>query len=92
MNTEQRSKNIFTYIKTHSGETKRPDDGRSISQNVAHLNILVHDVTNLLYYEYWIFTYFIHSFVDSFIPKWFLDNINVSKDIESKEMETLARC
>ena len=70
----------------------RPDDGRSISRNVAHLNILVHDVTNLLYYEYWIFTYFIHSFVDSFIPKWFLDNINVSKDIESKEMETLARC
>ena len=29
------------------------DDGRSISQNVAHLNILVHDVINLLYYEYW---------------------------------------
>ena len=26
-----------------------PDDGRSISQNVAHLNILVHDVINLLY-------------------------------------------
>ena len=49
MNTEQRSKNIFTYIKTHYGETKRPDDGRSISQNVAHLNILVHDVINLLY-------------------------------------------
>ena len=53
MNTEQRSKNIFTYIKTHYGETKRPDDGRSISQNVAHLNILVHDMINLLYYEYW---------------------------------------
>ena len=29
------------------------DDGRSISQNVAHLNIVVHDVINLLYYEYW---------------------------------------
>ena len=27
-----------------------PDDGRSISRNVAHLNILVHDVINLLYY------------------------------------------
>ena len=25
-------------------------DGRSISRNVAHLNILVHDVINLLYY------------------------------------------
>ena len=24
----------------------------SISRNVAHLNILVHDVINLLYYEY----------------------------------------
>ena len=42
--TEQTSKNIFTYIK--------PDDGRSISRKVAHLNILVHDVINLLYYEY----------------------------------------
>ena len=30
-----------------------PDDGRSISRNVSHLNILVHDVINLLYYEYW---------------------------------------
>ena len=27
-----------------------PDDGRSISRNVASLNILVHDVINLLYY------------------------------------------
>ena len=39
-----------------------PDDGRSISRNVASLNILVHDVINLLYYEHWtesknIFTY-----------------------------------
>ena len=30
-----------------------PDDGRSISWNLAYLNILVHDVINLLYYEYW---------------------------------------
>ena len=30
-----------------------PDDGRSISRNVAELNILVHDVITLLYYEYW---------------------------------------
>ena len=29
------------------------DDGRSISRNVANLNILVHDMINLLYYEYW---------------------------------------
>ena len=28
-----------------------PDDGRSISRNVAHLNLLVHDMTNLLYYN-----------------------------------------
>ena len=30
-----------------------PDDGRSISRNVTYLTILVHDVINLLYYEYW---------------------------------------
>ena len=29
----------------------QPDDGRSISGNVASLNILVHDVINLLYYK-----------------------------------------
>ena len=29
-----------------------PDDGRSISRNVAHLNILVHDMINLLYHGY----------------------------------------
>ena len=32
--------------------SNRSDDGRSISRNVAHLNILVHDMINLLYYEY----------------------------------------
>ena len=37
--------------------TSRPDDGRSISRNVASLNILVHDVINLLYYLYGLFTY-----------------------------------
>ena len=31
----------------------RVDDGRSISRNVSSFNILVHDVINLLYYEYW---------------------------------------
>ena len=30
-----------------------PDDGRSISRNVAALNILVQDLINLLYYEHW---------------------------------------
>ena len=29
------------------------DDGKSISQNVSSLKILVHDITNLLYYEEW---------------------------------------
>ena len=28
------------------------DDGRSVSRNVASLNILVHDVIKLLYYEH----------------------------------------
>ena len=28
------------------------NDGRGISQNVAHLNMLVHDVINLFYYEH----------------------------------------
>ena len=30
---------------------KFPDDGRSISRNVASLNLLIHDTINLLYYE-----------------------------------------
>ena len=34
-------------------ERYRPDHGRSLPENVAHLNVLVHDVINLLYYEYW---------------------------------------
>ena len=29
------------------------DDKRGISQNIVLLNILVHDVINLLYCEYW---------------------------------------
>ena len=28
-----------------------PNDGRSISRNIAQLNILVHDMINLLYYK-----------------------------------------
>ena len=46
-----------------------PDDGRSISRNVAHLNILVHDVINFLYYRYWtdkqkyFYVYILSSFV-----------------------------
>ena len=34
-------------------EKKNPDGGRSISRNIAHLIILVHDVINLLYYWYY---------------------------------------
>ena len=33
---------------TETRENYEPDDGRSISRNVAHLNILVHDMINLL--------------------------------------------
>ena len=32
---------------------RHPDDGRSISPNITSLNILVHKVLNLLYYEHW---------------------------------------
>ena len=32
--------------------TKTPDDGRSIFRNVTSLNILVHDMINLVYYEH----------------------------------------
>ena len=38
------------YFSHHS-----PDDGRSISQNVASLNILVNDVINLLHYNMYFF-------------------------------------
>ena len=41
-NTEQKT----LYYKKR--RILRPDDGRSISRNVAHLNILVHDMINLL--------------------------------------------
>ena len=49
-----------------------PDDGRSITRNVAHLNILVHYVINVLYYEYWTDKqkYF---YVCSFIIKFLID-------------------
>ena len=53
MNTEQTSKNIFMYIKTHYGDHfTLPDDGRSISWNIAHLNILVHDSNNPIFYPF----------------------------------------
>ena len=41
--------------KLEKTKIKWPDDGRSISRNVASLNILVHDVINLLYYVLFIF-------------------------------------
>ena len=40
-------KNVSCFLKI------MPDDGRSISRNAAHLNMLVHDLINLLYYECW---------------------------------------
>ena len=43
---------IYMPAYEHTAITTLPDDGRNISRNVAHLNILVHDVINLLYYEY----------------------------------------
>ena len=39
----------FERYFSHHRARMRPDDGRSISRNVASLNILVHDVINLLY-------------------------------------------
>ena len=45
------SKDTSPIIGTNDGRS--PDDGRSISRNVALLNILAHDVINLLYYEHW---------------------------------------
>ena len=30
-----------------------PNDGRNISQNVDSLNIFVHNMINLVYYEHW---------------------------------------
>ena len=42
-----------------------PDDGRSISRNVAHLNILVHDMINLLYYKRFQCLCMVSSMVDS---------------------------
>ena len=48
---------IFSSLSSQQDSTERPvtkpDDGRSISQNGAHLNILFHVVISLLYYEYW---------------------------------------
>lgn len=38
------------------GKTSSPNDGRNvweIFRNVASLNVLIHDVINLLYYEHW---------------------------------------
>ena len=44
----------FTYcgVDVFSSFEIKEGDGRSITQNVASLNIRVHDVINLLYYEH----------------------------------------
>ena len=40
------------YFSNQRSSRNATDNGRRISQNVALINILVHDVTNLLYYEH----------------------------------------
>ena len=37
------------YVSRDTSPIRENDDGRSISRNVAHLNILVNDMINLLY-------------------------------------------
>ena len=44
---------IYMQAVEGTATTTLPDDGKSISRNVDHLKILVHDGINLLYYEYW---------------------------------------
>ena len=39
-------------FKRYFSHHPRPDDRRSISRNVTNLSILIHDMINLLYYEY----------------------------------------
>ena len=40
------------YVSRDLSPIIRSDGWRSISRNIAHLNILVHEMINLLYYEY----------------------------------------
>ena len=47
------SKHLYAGLWKHC-LTTLSNDGRSISRNVAHLNILAHDVIKFLYYESWI--------------------------------------
>ena len=58
-----------------------PDDGRSISQNVAHLNILVHDMKNLLYYNI-LKTYNYHNNNSNSN-----NNVIIVKKIQQKQVE-----
>ena len=44
---------IYMQAYERTAITRLPNDGRSISRNVAHLKILLHDAINLLYYECW---------------------------------------
>ena len=42
---------IYMQAYERTAITRLPDDGKSISRNVANLKILLHDAINLLYYE-----------------------------------------
>ena len=45
-------KSRITSERSNTILQRAPNDGRSISQNVASLNILVYDLMNLLHYEH----------------------------------------
>ena len=74
------------------------DDGRSISRNVASLNILVHDVINLLYYYLLIETKFTYSPLGKPLEKHKKKQIDALKSLtlsdktnELKQKETIFR-
>ena len=66
--------NNYIWVGYVSRDTYVPDDGRSISRNLAYLNILVHDEINLLYYRltlervvsWWLVSYKIFSLKEIF--------------------------
>ena len=61
-----------------------PDDVRSISRNVTSLNIFVHDVINLLYYEHW--TDKCNNFYVNLVNKIFSLQQSTLSNISSSEL------